>query len=187
MNEEWKDIKGFEGLYQVSTMGNVRKLRFINNYVNKEKVFSVTPQPNGTGYLKVMLWKESKHQQKLVHRLVAEAFIDNPEGKLFVNHKDGVKTNNRLDNLEWCTGSENMHHAFRTGLWSPAAKGRYGENSYKAIPVLMIDKNTGETIKRFGSLIDAAHYIGKKKSCNIVSCCKGKLKSAHGYVWRYAG
>lgn len=187
MNEEWKGIKGYEDLYEVSNLGRVRKLRFVNNYANKEKVFLVTPKPNGTGYLKVFLWRDGKSKQVLVHRLVAEAFISNPNDKQFVNHLDGVKTNNAASNLEWCTRSENMKHAFATGLASSPCKGRYGENSYKAIPVLMIDKSTGETIKRFGSLIDAAHYIGKDKSCHIVSCCKGKLKSAHGYVWRYAG
>lgn len=186
MTEEWRDIKGYEGLYQVSSLGNVRKLRFINNYVNKEKIFQINQTYGWGGYKKVILYKGGRYKNRYVHRLVAESFIPNPDNKPQVNHKDGVKTNNSVSNLEWCTQSENMLHAYRTGLSHAAAAGRYGANSTKAIRVDMVDKETGETIREFGSLIDAAIFIGAKKSCHIVSCCKGRLKSAYGYKWRYA-
>ena len=185
MEEVWKDIKGYEGLYQISNLGKVRKLRFINNICNKEKIFLITPQKINSGYLKVSLYKNSNFENKLVHRLVAETFIDNPNHYLEVNHKDGNKYNNNADNLEWCNRKQNMQHAVKTKLYKAPNEGRYGEKSYKAIKVKMIDKNTNEVLKIFGSIIDAAHYIGINKSCHIVSCCKGKLKTAYGYKWQY--
>ena len=186
MEEIWKDIIGYEGIYQVSNTGKVRKINGNAYNYSKPKVFMLKQVGNGTGYMKVFLHRDNKCKQPLVHRLVAEAFIPNPEGKPYINHKDGIKTNNVVDNLEWCTNSENMRHAFETGLAHAAAKGKYGSDNPKSIPVLMIDKETGDVLMRFGSLIDAAHYVGKDKSCEIVTCCKGRLKSAYGYKWRYA-
>lgn len=185
MTEEWRDIRGYEGLYQVSNHGNIRKLRFINNITNKEKIFPITPQVINSGYEKVVLYKNGKYKNRTVHRIVAETFLEKDSEKKFVNHKDGDKRNNCVENLEWCTKSENMKHAFKTGLAKAHSKGKYGANNAKAIPVEMLDKNTGEILMTFGSLIDAAKYIGIDKSCHICSCCKGKLKSAYGYSWRY--
>lgn len=186
MKEEWRDIKNYEGLYQVSNLGNVRRLRFINNHVNKNKVYPIALTDGFGGYKKAVLYKGGKYENRYVHRLVAEAFLANPEEKPQVNHKDGNKNNNASTNLEWCTRSENMLHAYRTGLTHAAAAGKYGSDSKKARPVAMIDKETGKTLCVFGSLIDAAHHVGAKKSCHIVSCCKGRLKWAYGYMWRYA-
>lgn len=185
MKEVWKPIEGYEGLYEVSNTGRVRRLRFINNHTNKAKVFDIKPKNNGHGYLKVFLYKGGKSRQKLVHRLVAEAFIEKQDGKRFVNHKDGNKHNNSADNLEWCSRSENMLHAYETGLAHAPLKGKFGKDSPKAIPVSMFSKD-GKLLATFGSLIDAAAFVGVQKSCHICSCCKGKLKSAYGYVWRYA-
>ncbi len=185
MKEIWKDIEDYEGLYQVSNLGNIRKLRFINNICNKEKIFLIKSQKLNNGYLNVILYKNSNFKNKLVHRLVAEAFIPNPENKPEINHKDGNKNNNNMENLEWCTRKQNIKHAVETKLYKSPNKGRYGANSYKAIKVKMIDKNTNEVIKIFGSLIDAAKFLGINKSCHIVSCCKGKLKTAYGYKWQY--
>ena len=185
MDEIWKPVLGYEDLYEVSSKGRVRKLRFINNYVNKEKIFEISLKNNGTGYYKVFLYKNGKKCQKLVHRLVAEAFLERPEGKDFVNHIDGNKKNNNVENLEWCTRSENMLHAYRNGLATAQAKGKFGEDNPKAKRVNMYSMD-GVLLETFGSLIDAAHHVKATKSCHICSCCKGKLKSAYGYVWRYA-
>lgn len=185
MQEVWKDIAGYEGLYQASSMGRIRRLRFINNYVDKRKITIVKAYPINSGYLKIMFHKDGGYENKLVHRIIAETFIPNPKGLDQVNHKDGNKHNNNADNLEWCTQSENMRHAVNMGLFTAFSLGKYGADNPKAIPVEMLDKNTGELLKRFGSLIDAAHFLGKEKSGHIVSCCKGKLKSAYGYRWRY--
>lgn len=121
-NEIWRDIKGYEGIYQVSNLGNIKSLERKVPHVNhgkmktmlvKEKImkFSITK-----GYYTVKLCKDNKYSCKRVNRLVAETFIENKENKLEVNHKDGNKLNNRVDNLEWCTRSENELHAYKTGL-----------------------------------------------------------------------
>ena len=117
--EEWKDIEEYEGMYQVSNYGNVKSLaRQRRNskgvYMQKEKLLSLTN--TSTGYKKVELVKNGKKKSYKVHRLVAMAFIDNPENKPQVNHIDGNKTNNHVDNLEWVTSSENSIHAYKTGL-----------------------------------------------------------------------
>lgn len=107
--EIWKDISGYEGIYQVSSNGNVRSLKY-----GKERILK--PFSNGTGYLSVDLCCECIEDYRRIHRLVAEAFIPNPNNLPFINHKDGIKTNNVVSNLEWCTPSENVKHAYKTGL-----------------------------------------------------------------------
>lgn len=186
MEEIWKPIDGYVGKYEVSNYGNIRSLRFINNVTNKEQIHILHPQKRNNGYMAIMLYKNGKFTNKLVHRLVAEAFIPNPHGKKQINHIDGNKENNSIGNLEWCTQSENMTHAFKTGLSKAQSKGKYGSSNPKAIKVDMIDRKTNQIIRQFGSLIDASHYVGAIKSCHICSCCKGKVKSAYGYKWRYA-
>ena len=118
--EKYKDVVGYEGLYQVSDLGNIKSLaRTIyktdgTTQTFKDKTRSCTF--NGRGYLQLGLSKEGKYVTKKVHRLVAMAFIPNYENKKEVNHKDGNKANNILSNLEWCTASENVQHAYDTGL-----------------------------------------------------------------------
>ena len=119
MEEIWKDIKGYEGLYQISSLGRVKSLsRKISNekrtYLSKEKILKIHLRKDG--YCRIGLTKNKKQQQFLVHRLVSHAFIPNPENKPCINHKDGDKENNYVNNLEWCTSSENNKHAFKTGL-----------------------------------------------------------------------
>ena len=118
MNEEWRDIKGYEGLYQVSNLGRVKSLpRERRNrqgyYYTKEKILKQTN--TSTGYKKVELFNGTRKSYK-VHRLVAQAFLNNEYNKPQVNHKDGNKINNNVNNLEWVTGSKNIIHAYKTGL-----------------------------------------------------------------------
>lgn len=122
MEEAWKDIQGYEGKYQVSNLGRIKSLdRYVPFGQNASRLRKLEGkvlklQPHQQGYSVVSLSKDSKISQYLVHRLVAEAFIPNPENKEMVNHKDGNKQNNNVTNLEWATRQENEDHAFRTGL-----------------------------------------------------------------------
>lgn len=118
--ELWKPVKGYEGLYEVSNLGGIKSLaRWRKNgensgYWQQEKILKQTHTT--TGYLKVELSKNKKRSSFKVHRLVAEAFIANPDNKPNINHKDGNPLNNKAENLEWCTQQENIIHALRTGL-----------------------------------------------------------------------
>lgn len=108
MQEIWKDIQGYEGLYQVSNFGNVRSLKY--NHTKEIKLLK--PQTTPKGYLWVCL----KGKKVMVHRIVANTFISNLDNKTQVNHINGDKTDNRKENLEWCTNSENQLHAYKLGL-----------------------------------------------------------------------
>lgn len=121
--EIWKPIKGYEELYEISSFGRVKSL--IKQGNNKER-FTKTSIDISTGYINVQLNKNSKPLTKRVHRLVIEAFIPNPKNKPVANHIDGNKKNNRADNLEWMTHSENTLHSFKNGL----QKKIFGDNNY---------------------------------------------------------
>ena len=112
MEEVWKDVKGFEGLYQVSNIGNVKRL--ISERVFAERLIGRTIDKYG--YVKRVLSKNGKNNHFTEHRLVAIAFIDNPNNKPAVNHINGIKIDNRVENLEWCTNKENKEHAVITGI-----------------------------------------------------------------------
>lgn len=179
-NEEWKDIKDFEGLYQISNYGRVKsvsKISKINGRVYPTII--MTCHPNTKKYLEVELCKNGKQHRYRIHRLVANAFIPNQENKPQVNHKDGNKQNNRLDNLEWCTNGENQIHAFKNGL---NHRGKYGD-SPKAKSVKQYDKN-GNFIREWDSIIRIKNECGYSDGF-ISSCCKGRYKTAYGYIWKY--
>lgn len=106
--EQWKDILGFEGLYEVSSMGELR---------NKATKKILKPVITHCGYYRFRIIKNEERFNKMLHRLVCEAFIENPEQKRTINHKDGNKLNNNIENLEWNTHSENIHHAIKLGLF----------------------------------------------------------------------
>lgn len=110
--EIWRDIKGYEGLYQVSNLGNVKSL----TYKNTKQIRNRRPYKNKNGYLRVELSKNGKKKKVSIHRLVAQAFILNTDNKPEVNHKNGIKADNRADNLEWVEPKENIRHAIISGL-----------------------------------------------------------------------
>ena len=109
MSEIWKDVLGYEGHYLVSNIGQVKSIKFKKNKI-------LNPSTNNKGYLYISLYKNNTQIRRLVHRIVAEAFLSNPREKLTVNHINGIKTDNAVINLEWATYSENNKHAFANGL-----------------------------------------------------------------------
>ena len=123
MEENWKDILDFEGYYQISDLGRVKSLAKTITRKNGVKVFMpekiLKPTKANPGYFSLILCKENCRKTVRVHRLIAQAFIDNPKNKPEVNHINGIKTDNRIENLEWVTCSENIKHAFDTGLNKP--------------------------------------------------------------------
>lgn len=186
MDEEWRDIPGFENRYQVSTYGRVRSVpRYVSNHTGellvKGKVLS--QRTNKKGYMCIdIVRNDGKRCYYGVHRLVALTFLQNPLNKPQVNHIDGNKVNNHIDNLEWCTNSENEKHAFRMGL--NKVSGRAGKPKRR---VAKIDLNTGETLGVYESIAEAAKENGIASSSNISLCCKKTYgrKTIGGYRWEY--
>lgn len=177
MDEIWKDVVGFEGRYMVSNFGNVKSLRYRGH--NEEKIMRTVR--HHSGYSIITLGKKPRKNYS-VHILVAEAFVDNPCKKPYINHIDGNKSNNRADNLEWVTAKENTQHAIRTGLRDPYnIPRRYGEDHYASKPVYQFDIY-GNFIKKWGGQSEAARAMGCK-SCTIWSRVDNPGMTAKGYVW----
>ena len=165
--ETWKAIAGYEGLYEVSNQGRVRSMKY-----GKEKILK---QGKTNGYLHVCLFKDGYGKTIRVHRLVAETFIPNPNNLETVNHKDEVKTNNIVSNLEWMSKIDNINYGTRNKRIAEALSNQ----------VQMLDKKTCELLATFPSTHEAERVTGIAQQ-HISSCCNGKLKSAGGYVWRYS-
>ena len=143
------------------------------------------PCTTKSGYKQVNLQKNKKTYGKLVHRLVAEAFIENKNNKKCINHIDGDKLNNRVDNLEWCTYKENAKHAWENGLQNSYLKGKYGKEHNLSKAVKQYDKNKN-FIKKWDCISDAARKL-KIDNGRITKCCQHKkyCHTAGGYIWEY--
>lgn len=175
MQEIWKDIKGYEKRYQISNLGRVKSLKHYSGVHNKynDRVRIKKQQRENSGYFVVGLNKNKSQKIYKVHRLVAEAFIPNPDNKPQVNHINGIKTDNRACNLEWNTRSENMQHASKNNLLKPA-KTR----------IIQYSKAMKE-IRLWDSMMDIEKNL-KIKHNNISLVCNGFRKTAGGFVWKFA-
>lgn len=182
MNEIWKPVVGYEGLYEVSNLGRVKSLNY--NHTGKEGLLSLVPDKNG--YSKVGLCKNGKRKPYYVHRLVAEAFIPNPNNLPEVNHKiDNFehRSDNRVENLEWCTAEYNSNYGSRNKRISKKMKGSKNPTARKVKCVT--------TNEIFDTLTEAYEEYNVNQG-NICECCKGKRKSAGKHpitkeklVWEY--
>jgi len=193
MNEEWRDVTGYEGLYQVSNTGKVKSLdRYVKARSDSKMIKRGTVmklQESHKGYCIVSLHKENNIKSFSVHRLVAEAFIPNPMRKPQVNHKDCDKKNNMVSNLEWCTQDENMRHASDNGIYNNKSSKQLSairknqliasEKRKKAVNQYSVD---GLFIRQFASMTEAEKETGTSLS-KISMCCNGKRKKANGYKW----
>lgn len=165
MREEWRSVIGYEGLYEVSNLGRIRRVKIME------------PSKKKHGYMQISLVDRNGVRKSLrLHRIVAEAFIPNPENKPQVNHKDENPINNRAKNLEWATAEENTNYGSRNARAS-------AKNGSKT-PVLKIDPKTMKILSEYPGQSSAARDTGICVSC-INACLRGKQKCAGGYLWEY--
>lgn len=169
MKEIWKDITGYEGLYQISSEGRVKSLNY--NRTGKEKILKAILDKYG--YCFVILCKNNKIKKYSIHRLVAQAFIPNPDNLPQVNHINENKTDNRVENLEWCTAEYNHNYGTRNDRIAKAL----------SKPVLQFSK-TDEFIKKWNSIMDIKRELNISHQ-NISKCCLGKIKTAYKFKWGY--
>lgn len=160
--EEFRDIPGYEGVYEVSNLGRVRR----NGKILK-------PGKNRYGYLYLNLSKNGTRRNATIHRLVAQSFIPNPQNLPEINHKDEDKTNNTVDNLEWCTREYNSNYGSRNKKISIG----------KLKPVLQFDRE-GNFIAEYESGVEAERITGIHSS-DISQCCSERYKTAGSFIWKY--
>ncbi len=180
MKEIWKDIPNYKGLYQASNLGRVK-----NKKTNKILKSSLSMK---NGYNQLVLCKNDEHKVFKIHRLIAKTFIPNPENKPQVNHIDGNKQNNNVENLEWCTIKENLNHAINSGLFTKErsakiSRANKGKNNPRAKILLQYDLNNN-FIKEWNYAKEASKKL-KINYCCIKDCCNNRQKTAGGYIWKY--
>lgn len=171
MKEIFKDIEGYENLYQISDQGKVKALGNGGSNASKERILKPAKEKNG--YMFVKLCKQGKQKNYYVHRLVASAFIENPNNHPEINHRDEDKTNNTITNLEWCTHFYNVNYGTRT------ERAKDKQKIVKGKKILCVTTNT-----IYNSIKEASQILNMSSS-SICHCCKGKNKSCGGLKWKY--
>lgn len=191
MKEQWKSIEGTDGAYEVSNTGKIRS----NNYLGHGRQKELSLSKDHKGYMRVRIYIDGKRPTIKVHRAVAKAFIPNPENKPEVNHKDGNKENNRVDNLEWSTSCENTTHAYDTGLkektreWCRQMGSTVGRAALaksreeRKTPVIATRLSDGAVFE-YPSQAEAAAATGAFQA-NIYKVASGKRKSSNGFTFAY--
>lgn len=199
MKEVWKDIEGYEGLYQVSNTGRVKHLPYTLNNISGSHYMDeriLKQNPNNSGYLMVGLYKNKKGLNKTVHRLVAKAFVENKKGLLEVNHRNEIKTDNRAENLEWVTHRQNSTHGTKIKRTIKTFKerginvgennpmfGKTGSESPCAKPILQYDMS-GNLLHEYDSAASVERLFGYKRCC-VNGAARGIYRQAYGFVWKY--
>lgn len=184
--EVWKDIKGYEGYYQISNYGRVASIQ--RTFICKDKkpqtrhFMILKPTKEKHGYMLIKLTKNDNHKGFLIHRLVAQAFIPNANNKPEVNHINGNKEDNRVPNLEWVNRSENMRHRIDVLGFKGGMFGKTGKLNPKHKIVIQIKNN--KVVREFFGSHEAERITGIS-SGSIRAACRGEHKSAGGYQWRY--
>lgn len=171
--EIWKDIPNYEGLYQVSNLGRIRRILFINNIIAKKENKILKTHTNKKNRVYVSLYKNNVRKNCILHRLVATTFIPNPNNLPEVNHIDGNPSNNNVYNLEWCTKKYNMKHAYDNNLCKLKT---YNNSNKKAI------------IRNDGKTYDCAYSAAKDINVSVFSIrdvLKGRSKTCKGYTFNY--
>lgn len=183
--EIWKDIEGYED-YQVSNLGNIRSL----NYRQTGKVQVLKLRKDKNGYFRVNLYKDGNRRSYQIHRLVTTAFLPNPDNLPQVNHKDENPSNNRVENLEWCSAKYNANYGTRNQRVAEIERGRIISEEHKmriseanSIPVAQYTKE-GKLIAFFYGTREASRQTGISNT-HIADCCRGEAKSAGGFIWKY--
>ena len=177
MEEQWKPVKGFEN-YQISNFGRVQSFsrKHRNGLILKPKV-------DRYGYETVCIGNLEGRKCPTIHRLVAMAFIDNPENKATVNHKDGIKANNIVDNLEWLTATENVQHSFATGLrnYSEDDKWKMHLSKTRKVDQFDLDNNLIKTWDCIKHIMESMNT----QYARIIDVCKGRKQNYRGFIWKY--
>ena len=179
-NEEFRDIQDYEGMYQVSNYGRVKSIR--NNKILKTS-------PNTYNYFGTTLSNNGNRKQVYLHIEVAKAFIPNPLNKPTINHEDGNKKNNRIDNLSWATYSEQLNHSYKNdlrkkplGKLNPMYK-KTGKKHHKSKPIYQYDLD-GNFLREWENAYEIKRQLGIAQG-NINQCCLGKTRKSHNYIWKY--
>lgn len=179
-NEVWKDVPNYEGIYKASNFGRIKMVKrtltdSLGKKINKKE--HILKPRTGNRYYMIALYKNGKREDLLLHRLIAQTFIPNPENKPFVNHKDENCFNNCSDNLMWCTQKENMNWGTINERMSKNSKSKRKVNQYDM---------DGNFIKQWDCMTDFYKSKGLKLKTGIIECCKGRRQSHMGYKWKYA-
>jgi hypothetical protein len=173
MNEIWKSVIGYEGYYEVSNYGSIRN----------SKLKILKPSIWGAGYRTIKLSKNNIKETFTLHRLIAIAFIPNPENKPTINHKDGIKLNNNINNLEWVTFSENNKHALCTGLRKSPWIGITGKDNPNSKSIQQFDKHN-IFVREYSNAREANKITGINYK-HISDCCLNRRKTTGGFIWKF--